>query len=610
MTALVSLFFYSYANSQQFLNLDFEKKSIEGIARPWGWSYNNSTNSAIMLDSTIYHKGKYSLKVVGGTNTEALKSSSEIEFSIEGYELAGHFVTFEGWIKTNSIEGTAGFTTHCFFYQDEPIQPPSVYKSKEITGTNDWQLVSVTVQIPDSTRTIHLRLHMVNTGTAWFDDFSLIVNKSRKEQVEIDRRFTSPELRWLNKNSYKIKKIDASIPGAASELEDLAFLKNLIGNARVIAIGESTHGTSEFFRLKHRVLEYAIKELGVRIFAMEDHQLVMDRVNKYVLGGPGTSRQCMYGMFSVWQNEEVHNMIKWIRAYNDEHPGDKVEIAGFDIQNIRLPLDSLFAFIKTRAPELSGKIESLLGDLSKDGANYFMAPDSTKLSWFNNAYHVYELVLGYQPQWLKSVKNRTDSLSVFRGVQYANLVKQYAENVYKGHLSFYRDVAMADNISWILSQQKPGARILVWAHDYHISRGDHTDNNMNIYNGISMGSHLSKKYKTLYKAFAMYTYKGDYRGQISYSNFKMVRCPLYESPGGSLDEALHQTILKKKTPALFLNLTQAWNEKWLTRPLATRFANHVNIEYGYWTKYSIPFQFDGIFFIDTTSSAKTYGVTD
>ncbi|MBC8173635.1 MAG: erythromycin esterase family protein, partial [Chitinophagales bacterium] len=163
-----------------------------------------------------------------------------------------------------------------------------------------------------------------------------------------------------------------------------------------------------------------------------------------------------------------------------------------------------------------------------------------------------------------------------------------------------------ENISWILEMYKPGSKIFVWAHNNHISRGDHPDNEVNIYSGISMGSHLSKKYGKNYKAFGLSTYKGEYWAQVSYSNFKMMSCPLYEAPEGSLDKTLHQISNIKNTQVLLLDLKNARDQLWFTRPIPERFANHVNIEYGYWTQFSIPYQYDGIFFIDITTSAKSY----
>lgn len=443
-------------------------------------------------------------------------------------------------------------------------------------------------------------------GTAWFDDFSFSINGKKVEQVEASSPFTRSQINWLEAVSYPLSSVDASKPGDTPYYDDLAPFGEMVRDAQIIALGEATHGTSEFFRMKHRILQYCVLELGVRIFAIEDNQLVVQRVNRYIAGGDGDARSSMYGMFGVWQTEEVHDLIQWLRSYNDSHRGDKVHFVGFDIQNLTQPMDSLYAFLNRMDVILYKDASSLLEGLKQQGANSYAVTDSVKLKWFQNAETVLEILSNHKAEWLAHAKNQQDSMDIYWGIQYATLVKQYAENTYKGHLSLYRDAAMAENISWILTMNQPASRMVIWAHNNHISRGDHPDDAVNIYNGISMGSWLSKKYGDKFKAFELSTYTGAYWAQVSYSNFKMMSCPLYEAPRGSMDEALHRISEKRNTDLLLLDLKNGRNQQWLTQPLPERFANHVNIEYGYWTKFSVPFQYDGVFFIDTTSPAKSY----
>ena len=148
--------------------------------------------------------------------------------------------------------------------------------------------------------------------------------------------------------------------------------------------------------------------------------------------------------------------------------------------------------------------------------------------------------------------------------------------------------------------------MLLWAHDNHISRGEHPDNDLNIYFGISMGSHLAKQFGNDYKAFGLSTYRGSYWAQISYTDFTQLAVPLFTAPAGSLDEALHRVSENWHGPMLLLDLSGARAESRLSRPIPVRFANHVSIDYGYWTRFSVPYQFDGIFFIDETSAARSY----
>lgn len=597
-SSLISLLVSKPGGTQQPLNLNFEQLSIEGTARPWSWNADNYTETAISLDSTTKYQGKYSLRM---HSVQEVKHSEPqvFRYDIEPYELRNNIITIKGWIKTEGLIDSAYFTLDCA--KEDLDESLTIVTSQKLSGTNDWRCLSINLSIPEETQYLSIKLYHHGIGTAWFDDFELMLNGSSLQKVEIAAPFTSPQLKWLKKAAYPIHSVDAG-----SDFQDLLSFKKMVGDAQIIALGESTHGTSEFFRLKHRVLEYAVRELGVRIFAIEDNQLIVERVNKYVMGGSGSARSSMYGMFSVWQNEEVHNLIKWMRNYNDEHPEDKVSFVGFDMQNLSLPIDSLYAFAERRSASLFASVSGLLDDLKRDGTNSYMMADSVKLSWLQKATAVLALVRNQEQTWLQEAKSKTDSSQIFWGIQYTNLVKQYAENAYKGHQSLYRDVAMAENVSWILSQYKPGTRMLVWAHDVHISLGEHPDKELNYYSGISMGSHLRKKYGKAYRAYSIWTYAGSYWAQVGYTDFRQLSCPLFTAPRGSLDEALHRLISKIKTPALLLDLTKARHLDWLEKPIPVRFANHVNIEYGYWTRYSIPYQFDGIFFVDQTRAASSY----
>ena len=585
---------------QQPLNLGFEKLSVEGLARPWGWEFDSYSNGQVLLDSLIKRSGKYSLSF---ERKEDIKTTEPIllRYAIEGYELANRQIEVRGWIKTRGLSGTA-FCKLSYYQNDE--EKKSI--TQQLNGTIEWKQVSIRANIPAGTKFVNVDLCQDGAGKTWFDDFSLSINGRFVKEVQIAAPFSKEQLKWLNDHSSPLYSFDAGSKDKPPSFKDLAPLKIAAADARIIALGEATHGTSEFFRMKHRVLEFAVMELGVRVFAIEDNQLVVERVNRYVLSGQGTARSSMAGMFSVWQTREVHNMIQWVRDYNEAHPGDMVEFVGFDMQNLKQPIDSLFSFLKRQDTALYNSVSKHLSDLKQNGTNSYNASDSTKQEWFYHAQRTLSEFSVRKQQWLSKAENAKDSNDIEWGIQYANLVKQYAQNALLGHLSFYRDTAMAENISWILSRRKPGTKMVIWAHDYHISRGEDPVKENNIYNGISMGSHLAKKYGSSYKAFGLSTYSGEYWAQISYMNFKQLRCPLLPGPKGSLDEALHQIAINKKSPGLFLNLQDAKKLNWFQQPIPMRFANHVNIEYGYWTRYSIPNQFDGIIFIDKTSAADSY----
>ncbi len=581
---------------QQHLNLDFERLSVEHPVRPWGWNKTNYASVTTQLDSGVTYNGRFSLKLVGDSISTP-DTPQIIRHGLEPHVLKSKTIVVSGRVKARSLKGFAWFSISDGFENE--------VTSEKLSGSTDWQPVAVAFKVTDTSRLVNLNLYHAGEGTSWFDDFKLSVEGKEYTSLPVASGFNKNQLSYLRKMSTPITSFEPLTEEDLQDFKDLTPFKDLVGSAKIIALGESTHGTSEFFKLKHRILQYAVQALGVRLFALEANMVTTEKINTYVKTGEGTALGSMAGIFMVWYTEEVRDLIEWVRAYNTIHPKDQIEFVGFDVQELKPPLDSLYGFLKQRSLPLYYSSKKRLSDLEKRGTNPFVISDSTKRNWFKVATTVYNKVKNQSVEWLVNSTTTKEKDEILWGLQYANLVKQYTENVYRGHLSFYRDQAMANNISWSLNRKGRDTKILIWAHDYHISKGKHPNLNYNIYSGLSMGHHLSKVFGNNYKAFALSTYQGNYWAMKSYTNYEQVACPLFPSPEGSLDEALHQiTTAHPQSPGMFLNLSEARQIEWLIQPLPMRFANHVNIDYGYWTRYSIPFQFDGIFFIDKTSSAK------
>ena len=99
-----------------------------------------------------------------------------------------------------------------------------------------------------------------------------------------------------------------------------------------MSLGEATHGSREFFQLKHRMLEFLATEMGFTIFSIEANMPEAYRLNDYVLNGKGDPAQLLRGMyFWTWDTEEVLDMIQWMRAFNQSGKG-RVQFTGFDMQ--------------------------------------------------------------------------------------------------------------------------------------------------------------------------------------------------------------------------------------------------------------------------------------
>ena len=145
---------------------------------------------------------------------------------------------------------------------------------------------------------------------------------------------------WVRSTAIRLQTVEAGHGFA-----DLQPLKRVVGNARIVSLGEATHGTREFFQLKHRLLEFLATEMGFTIFSIEANLPEAYRLNDYVLRGVGDPRQLLRGMyFWTWDTEEVLDMILWMRAFNASGRG-RVQFTGFDMQTPTVAMEIVRAFV-------------------------------------------------------------------------------------------------------------------------------------------------------------------------------------------------------------------------------------------------------------------------
>ena len=150
---------------------------------------------------------------------------------------------------------------------------------------------------------------------------------------------------WVRSTAIRLQTVEAGHGFA-----DLQPLKRVVGNARIVALGEATHGTREFFQLKHRLLEFLATEMGFTIFSIEANLPEAYRLNDYVLNGVGDPRQLLRGMyFWTWDTEEVLDMILWMRAFNASGRG-RVQFTGFDMQTPTVAMEIVRGFVARYDP--------------------------------------------------------------------------------------------------------------------------------------------------------------------------------------------------------------------------------------------------------------------
>ncbi|MCB9291729.1 MAG: erythromycin esterase family protein [Lewinellaceae bacterium] len=418
---LLTLFFsFRLAPAQQPLNLGFEQASIEGPARPWGWQYYRLAPQAeASMDSAQAYAGKFSFRITG---KEMPDYPHALGYWIDPWGLKGKQIALNGWIKTEALNGQAQMILETWG-EEGMLDADTTTVAAGPEGGN-WAPFGLKVAVDSPAYTLSLAISLIGAGTAWFDAFTLSADGGEMKEVPVAPEFSPAQMAWLAQQAAPLKRVDATPKGKQPDFSDLAAFRRIAGGAQLIALGESTHGTGEFFRLKHRLLEYAVREMGVTAFAIEANQLAVVPINRYVLHGEGNARATMKAMFKVWNTEEMLDLIEWMRAHNRDNPENKVEFVGFDMQDPQLPIDSLLAFLEDYAPELLPPVDSLLKPYREAWRQqyYPAAPDSIRQRWLDNAVEVWKLVSRKGERWLSRARMPSEKKRVEWAIQNTRVI--------------------------------------------------------------------------------------------------------------------------------------------------------------------------------------------
>ena len=158
---------------------------------------------------------------------------------------------------------------------------------------------------------------------------------------------------WQQAN---VVPFDTAVP--SDSYEDLLPLKEMIGDARIVSLGEATHGTKEFFQMKHRLAQFLVEEMDFNVFAIEASWVNSQAVNQYIQTGGGTAEEAVGNMgFWTWNTQEVVEMVSWMRQYNEEAERDELlQFAGVDPQLHESAVDQVIAYLDEVDPEARAEV--------------------------------------------------------------------------------------------------------------------------------------------------------------------------------------------------------------------------------------------------------------
>ena len=277
------------------------------------------------------------------------------------------------------------------------------------------------------------------------------------------------DLAWLRQNAVPLR---TDAPGG--DPSDLAPLKGIVGGARVVGLGEATHGTREFFRMKHRMVEYLVKEMGFNTFAIEATWAESERINDYVHGAPGDPAKLLSAQkFWTTNTQEVLDMIEWMRRHNQDPGGaPRVSFHGINMNLSRVTMDDVEAYFARVDPAALPAVRAHYACFRQyedppSGAPllvYTGASAEQKASCRGGIVAVHALLGAGRDRYVRA----SSAAEYERALRAARIVVQNEEVLLSGG-GVVRDRYLAENAAWLLEQAGPGARMVVWAHNGHVA---------------------------------------------------------------------------------------------------------------------------------------------
>ena len=412
---------------------------------------------------------------------------------------------------------------------------------------------------------------------------------------------------WLGTNAIRLDTVEAGHGFA-----DMQFLKKVIGTSRIVSLGEATHGTREFFQLKHRMLEFLVTEMGFNIFAIEATMPESFDINEYVLNGEGDPKKGLAGIyFWTWDTEEVLEMIQWMRRYNsDPKHTRKVKFYGFDMQSAARAAKATLAYLRRVDSKQADVAEEELGIL----ANPYTEPQFANLTKEKKAaatQTIKAVMLSFDNRKQDYIRrSNADDWSMARQhaqVLAQNIELQTGDFLGAGQLNV-RDRSMAENVRWILDQEGPDAKAVLWAHNGHVAAENQ--------GGVEwMGSHLRRMFGPEMVVFGFAFNQGGFQAiEMPFPSEKGLRpFNVGPAPEGSLDAMLASIGLPLAAIDLRALPKDGSVAKWFGEPRGTRSFGAGYSDQPADSALSLeiaPKLYDALLFVEKTTAARPVNKDD
>ncbi len=342
----------------------------------------------------------------------------------------------------------------------------------------------------------------------------------------------------------------------------------VIKDKRLVFLGEFNHGSKEVFLSRNELIKVLHKELGFNLILFESGIGEVGVVNLKKNGSDGFSLTS--GFFGGWRTQEFETLLQYIKEHD-------IQIGGYDVQRTGSTFTDYLSE-KLEDPQAFREIEATFVALKRQLANYRTDYASVK-DETQELIKEYQKITNNLPEQdhfsIRTIENR---------INFLTYMLEFVETKDWNARWKARDLAMAENIKWLLNQYGPNQKAIVIAHNFHISKSNEKEE--------VMGEFLVKDF-----AAEMYVL-GGFAKEGRFLNNSGKAEHLSEPDSTSLD--IKHIIEADKAKMSFLNIPKEYSKgsRWLFEPIIV---NDTFIDLFSSNELILSECFDGLLLLDKVS---------
>jgi protein-L-isoaspartate(D-aspartate) O-methyltransferase len=393
-------------------------------------------------------------------------------------------------------------------------------------------------------------------------------------------------------------------------------LLDRIGDARVVLLGEATHGTSEFYRMRSRITQALIERKGFDIVAGEADWPDAARIDHYVRDRDVPIQEwSAFARFPtwMWRNEEFLEFVEWMRLHNRELPHERrVRFAGLDLYSLYNSISEVLRFLDDRDPAAARAARERYGCLTpwqSDPAAYGRA---TLKGEYRSCEHE---VAGMLEDLLQKrlALMRGDNEGFFDAEQNARLIadaeKYYRIMYYGSHESWnLRDQHMFNTLERLLQFRGPNSKAVIWEHNSHV--GDARATSMSARGEFNVGELCRRRFGDAAYSVGFGTDHGTVAA-ASYWDGPMEVKAVQPAHEDSYEAVFHSV----EAPGLMLGMRDALDPELHRRLMEARLERAIGVIYrpetelaSHYFQAVLPRQFDEFIWFDETRAVRPLDV--